>query len=260
MSPSTHGLADTSTIVNEDSDVDLTDIRFIPNDDSLSRTELCSGAHTQSFGDITLTEDYSRQKDLSWDASELLDRDSDHSESPYDDHHFFLSDNDSDEEETEAFDPLVQFEHRVAIDDFVPNADSAEDFNPEVNHPDFLISAAPGALLETPVASQTSLDTHNNQVQATPRQVTPGGLGSRPKDPDYDDKVLLEMDRKHVEIDVPIFLDHFLPGPNLTKAQLKRIGDFHELEDVLNRSPQVAESTLYPILVRLKSLFLEPMY
>ncbi|KIP08663.1 hypothetical protein PHLGIDRAFT_117046, partial [Phlebiopsis gigantea 11061_1 CR5-6] len=73
----------------------------------------------------------------------------------------------------------------------------------------------------TPVHS--NLASTHSELLATPR----GGRGATTaKDPDYAYHVLLEMDRKYTEMDTEEFLDKFVDAPRMTKAQLKKAGDF----------------------------------
>jgi hypothetical protein len=148
----------------------------------------------------------------------------------------------------DLFDPILQ--SLLCLD----NLDSDDDdddttFDPQVRHPDYLVSASCGAGVETPVTSNSAREALHIQLQATPRLNTAAGCGTRPKEADYDDKILLEMDRKHAEIDLSAFMRAFLPGTNLTRTQLRKIGDFTDLDSALQLSPQVAEPVMYPILV-----------
>jgi hypothetical protein len=144
-------------------------------------------------------------------------------------------------------DPILQ--SLLCLDNLDSDDDDDTAFDPQVRHPDYLVSASRGAGVETPVTSNSAREALHIQLQATPRLNTAAGCGTRPKEADYDDKILLEMDRKHAEIDLSAFMRAFLPGTNLTRTQLRRIGDFTDLDSALQLSPQVAEPVMYPILV-----------
>lgn len=97
--------------------------------------------------------------------------------------------------------------------------------------------------LRTPPPSASHDPRNNPDILATPRL----NKGNHIKDPDYAEKILLEMDRKYAEMDVKEFLDTFVPAKRLTKSQLKKPGDFSGLE--LGR--RAKESAMYPVIVRL---------
>lgn len=164
----------------------------------------------------------------------------------------FDDDKGDDESDSDSVDALQEFQlwvEELEKENDEEESDEAGNFDPQVDCPDYLVSSSRAAALPTPLNSVTTRDKIEAEVKATPRHNTAGGCATKTKEADYDDKILLEMNHKHVEIDVSLFQETFLPGANLTDAQLHKVGDFGELQELLESSPLPAEPEMYPILV-----------
>jgi hypothetical protein len=87
------------------------------------------------------------------------------------------------------------------------------------------------------------ISSRNHPATATPRKHKASSAGTTRKEADFAEKITDEMNSKFAEIAVKDFLHLFCRGPNLTKKQLKNIGDFSDLDTT-------EEAKMYPTLVR----------
>jgi hypothetical protein len=87
------------------------------------------------------------------------------------------------------------------------------------------------------------ISSRNHPVTTTPRKHKASSAGTTRKEADFAEKITDEMNSKFAEITVKDFLQLFSRGPNLTKKQLKTIGDFSDLDTT-------DEAKMYPTLVR----------
>jgi hypothetical protein len=87
----------------------------------------------------------------------------------------------------------------------------------------------------------------SHPILATPRKHKASSASTARKEADFAEKILEEMDTQCAEIDVKDFLKVFCPGRNMSKKQLKMVGNFTDLDTS-------DESKMYPTLVRTHSI------